>query len=253
MFSIRSVVNEWQQQYRLRKASRDRENRVHRFTIDGIELVIRDQYQSLAAHYIASEMQRNCYTLDTICFSPGDIVIDIGAHVGIFACYLAKRFPFLTIYAFEPVPRNFSNLLLNIGENRVSGVHPFNEAVSGDGRRISLEVSDRNSGGASAFDVNANEQKTAVVTVPSQTLDSIFEKFSIKRCKLLKIDCEGAEYEILTNSAMLGKIDCLRGEFHESRYLENLGCSPEKLIDYCGKFIDRNKIGVEIFNSSLNA
>ena len=92
MFSIRHTFKEWEKQSRLRKAPREGENRIHHVAIDGIELVIRDHRRSLAAQFIASEMQRDCYQLDKIPFSKGDIVMDIGAHVGIFACWLAKRF-----------------------------------------------------------------------------------------------------------------------------------------------------------------
>jgi FkbM family methyltransferase len=247
MLLFQNTFSEWQKQFQLRKVPREGENRVHHFAFDGIELVIRDHCQSLAAQFIASEMKRNCYQLDKISFADKDVVIDIGAHVGIFDCYLAKRFPFLTIIAFEPVPRNFSNLLLNIRENRVTGIQSFNEAVSCTGKTVSLNVSSRNTGGASAFNVNSNDPHLFPVDVRSRTLDSIFKDFSISRCKLLKIDCEGAEYEILTCATVLERIEYLRGEFHKNGYLTKLGYSPEKLIDHCGKFMDRDKIAIEIF------
>jgi hypothetical protein len=59
------------------------------------------------------------YGLETIGFQPGDIVIDVGAHLGLVSLYLAKRWPFLRIYA-----RNMDTCLRRnrVGFARVSEV-----------------------------------------------------------------------------------------------------------------------------------
>ena len=58
---------------------------------------------------------------------------------------------------------------------------------------------------------------TPVETVRVVTLDDVFEHCAIDRCDLLKLDCEGAEYEILygAGAETLGRIGNLVLEYHE--------------------------------------
>ena len=78
----------------------------------------------------------------------------------------------------------------------------------------------------------------------STTLDRIFEGHQISRCKLLKIDCEGAEHEILRGSARLDSIDYLSGEFHADAHLRSQGHSIDGLIDYCADVIPRSHLRI---------
>jgi hypothetical protein len=78
------------------------------------------------------------------------------------------------------------------------------------------------------------------------SLDEIIIQNNINEVELLKIDCEGAEYDILYNSISLKNkiIKSMVGEFHNLKYnkLENTG---EQLILYCKEFIS------EIFKVSI--
>jgi FkbM family methyltransferase len=51
-------------------------------------------------------------------FWEGDVVVDIGAHVGLFAIYLAKRYP-LEAACFEPFPQT-RNCVENLQLNRIT-------------------------------------------------------------------------------------------------------------------------------------
>jgi FkbM family methyltransferase len=163
-----------------------------------------------------------------IAFCPGDIVIDVGAHVGMFSIYLAKRFPFLSIFAFEPEPTNFNNLLNNLGLNRISNVVPRNIALTKDSRPFSLIAPIHNSGGASGFFDSATPGVNTVAS--SETLESVFESNRIEKCKLLKMDCEGAEHEVLLNTKSLSKVEWLSIEIHVNKNLEQEGYSRHRLV-----------------------
>jgi len=54
------------------------------------------------------------------------------------------------------------------------------------------------------------------LSVPSVTLRDIFEEHRIRRCDFLKIDCEGAEYDILYSSSpdVLERVDQIAMEVH---------------------------------------
>ena len=155
---------------------------------------------------------RNDYHLDDFTIPDGGVILDIGAHKGIVSCYLAKKYPQATIYAFEPVKENYAALLENVKRNNITNVVAANIAVTKDGRPVRM-VADayRNSGGANIY---GNGQQEA----QSTTLDEVFKVYNIEHVSLLKIDCEGAEYEILGSAnGLLKRVDAMRGEFHRAR------------------------------------
>jgi len=155
--------------------------------IRGIQLIVADVRGSIATGIILHELSRDDYGLRQIEFGFGDIVVDIGAHVGVFSMYLAKRYPFLSIISFEPTPCNFVNLKRNLQLNGVGNVHACNLAVTADGRNIQMLVDPRNTGGASGFVQTATPEQQ-VFAARSTTLDAIFADYGLTSCKMLKID-----------------------------------------------------------------
>ena len=206
---------------------------------------IYDYASTGAANLIAKELSEEHYGLSKIPFNKGDVVIDIGGHIGIFSIYLAKLHPEITIYAYEPIPDNFHHFQKNIVHNDVSNIHVFNQAVTKDGRSMPMTVNFKhNSGGATATwdNQHLDSDDFTEYTVESITLNSIFESYQIDRCRLLKIDCEGSEYEILLNTPYLDRIDFISAEFHTNEYLQAQGYSPDLLYDYCRQFIPADHI-----------
>src|SRR3990172_6059099 len=156
------------------------------------------------------------------------VVIDIGAHVGVIAVYLAKTYG-VTVYAFEPIWDNYSRLIHNVYNNNLSDwVYSVNKAVTGDGRKVMLNINPTaNSGGASEYTSDDGQTETR----ESKTLADIFGDSELDRCRLLKIDSEGAEYDILLNTPadLLSRIDYIRGEFHTNKRLKAAGHKPAAL------------------------
>jgi FkbM family methyltransferase len=213
------------------------------FSIRGVDIWAADVPGSGSAEIIAGELCDDCYGLDRIDFAPGDIVLDVGAHVGLFAAYVGLRYPEVSVHSFEPFPDNFELLSENVGRNRVSNVriHPF--GISGDGRLLKMATDPENSGGATCHSRTLTAR--AADMIPSATLDAVFEALGIERCKLLKIDCEGSEYEILHATRSLGKVEYLSGEFHFNDPLLAQGHTPEGLRLHCQKYIEPSRIAVQ--------
>ena len=163
-------------------------------------------------------------------------VIDIGANIGIFSIYsaiLAKRG---RVYAYEPHPANFQLLRENVRINNLSErVHSFQYAVAGQSGERKLQVSTE-MGAHSLVGNRCGEG----LNIRAVTLRDIFEQNSIVGDVFMKIDCEGAEYEILFNTPpkYLLRIKAMAGEYHPvdrvglfyslSQYLSDLGFEVNK-------------------------
>lgn len=189
--------------------------------IDGIELDIEDDPAGGVARSIASEITHT-YRLQDLSFQPGDVVLDIGAHVGVVSCYLAKKWPHVTIYAYEPIEANYRRLERNLRVNGCTNVHICNRAITADGRELTMRGdANTNTGGYSAFSGGPE-----VRHVQSETLPPF-----VGNIALLKLDCEGAEYEILQSiEGQLSRIDTLIMEVHENAALKAQFGSGARLI-----------------------
>jgi FkbM family methyltransferase len=217
---------------------------LHRYQIDGISLLAYDDADSQAANWVAWELQADDYRLRDIRFGEGDVVIDIGAHVGLFSIYLAKRWPVIKVFSFEPFPVNFRNCAENLQLNGITNVVLSPKAITNDNRLLNMATDPHNSGGASAI-VKTFESNGIVTDLASMTLDEVFLAHEIGRCKLMKIDCEGMEYEILLGARVLDKVEYLAGEFHASPSLQNRGWCPERLRAYCSSFFADHKMKIQ--------
>jgi FkbM family methyltransferase len=159
-------------------------------------------------------------------FQPGDIILDLGANLGIISILLSKKFPFTKIYSFEASPINFQNFVKNIEDNNCTNITPFNLAVwSTTDDTIEIPTSPTNSGGSSIYYKPEFFDQYPVSKVKTISLEDILSQNNIEDCKLLKIDVEGAEYEIFKSfpEEKLNIIKNIGIEFHR--------CDASKLID----------------------
>ncbi len=213
--------------------------------VNGIALDLADHPTSVVRDEVAAALEDDLYGIETVAFCSKDIVIDIGANIGMVSLYIARKFPDVTVYAYEPIPANYAHLLQNIGNNGVGNIRAFNVAVTGDGRDIDMVVHPAsNTGGATACLGNMRPEGHEYHRVRSITLDEVFAANNIERCRLLKIDCEGSEHEMLLSTRSLGRIDFLSAEFHINRNLETKGYSIERLTGYCRKYFAADKLRI---------
>ena len=213
---------------------------------NGVKMAIEDDPDGGVAKIVCKEIELS-YDLDSIPFEAGDVVLDIGAHVGVVSIYLAKRHPEIEIIAFEPVTENYLQLLKNRVANQVTNVSAHNQAVTGDGRQVCLGGDfHENTGGISILKARTGTSDASadgyVRTSASMRLKAIFDEYGLERVKLLKIDCEGAEYEIFrAEPELLSRVDYLRGEFHAFP-----GHDPDELLALCRRYIRPENIRVSI-------
>jgi FkbM family methyltransferase len=119
---------------------------------------------------------------------PGDVVLDIGANVGIFAVRQALRGA--CVYAFEPNPEAFSRLRSNVEANLLPGaVATYHKAVGISPGRAALRRSNAT--------VATRVVPDAGTEIEVVTLDQIVTELGLDAVSLLKLDVEGAEVDIL--------------------------------------------------------
>lgn len=153
-------------------------------------------------------------------------VVEIGANIGVFAIYAATTEPNVRVYSFEPVRANYDVLVKNIAENRCQDrITPFNLGVASKKgkRKFYLGSSPEHS----LYRDNVCDQSGESVSVDCLSLNDILTANSISKVDLLKINAEGAEYEILysTSKESFDKIDEIRMEYHkQSSERHNLEC-----------------------------
>ncbi|MEW6587893.1 MAG: FkbM family methyltransferase [Thermoproteota archaeon] len=140
-----------------------------------------------------------------------DIIIDIGAHVGLFALYAAQYCKTGKIFCFEPIKDNFDLLVENIHLNKLTNVSCFNNAVSGKDKAVKIYLNSVDQAAHSVYGIGGE-----YVEVNAITLNHIIDTNQIKVCNLLKLDCEGSEYEIFqsTPDDYLQKIQKICMEYH---------------------------------------
>jgi len=152
----------------------------------------------------------NEYDIEDFEINVNDTVIDIGAHIGLFSLLVSQLCKTGKILSFEPVSENFDLLVSNLKLNHIKNILPFNMAVSKNSGRLDLFLNNDQS----AHSIFSKSSES--ISVESTSLQKIFEENKISSCKLLKLDCEGAEYEIIDSlpSKYLDKIQNMVIEYH---------------------------------------
>lgn len=193
--------------------------RLHTFDLIVLnEMYILKEYASLY-HYI----------------TPKSVVIDIGAHIGTFSILAGRLRKGVRVFSFEPFPENFSLLQQNIQRNNLaSTVFAFQTGIGARKEKRRLYIHPGNTGGHSMY---KKSKKSRQITLIS--LKDVFKAHNILSCAFLKMDCEGAEYEILLNTPknILNKIQCIALEYHANGNSETL----VKFLEKNGFIIQRAK------------
>ena len=164
---------------------------------------------------------------------PGITVVDIGANIGAFALYAAKKGAG-QVLAYEPNGASFRCLEQNVLGNRLKSVIQAKRlAVTGQaGRTVRFPAE------ASMYGRIAEAGRAGgLESVETTSLARIVESDAPQGIDLLKIDCEGAEYDILLGAeAALAHVREIRMEYHDGR--------PRELVELfrrCGFEITRQR------------
>ncbi|MCK4622628.1 MAG: FkbM family methyltransferase [Desulfuromonadales bacterium] len=126
-------------------------------------------------------------------------IIDVGANTGMFALRAKEIAPKAQIICFEPFPPNYDQLKANLEINSLTGVTPMRKGVGGKSGKTRLYVHPTNVGGHS---VHAGLSGDKFIEIELVDLASALSYTPGGKCDLLKLDCEGAEYQIIKSLSL---------------------------------------------------
>lgn len=184
----------------------------------------------------------NCYEApEVLQWGPVGTIVDIGANIGIFTLRCKQLWPQARVIAIEPHPENFARLVEHIEINHLTDVQPLNVGIADQCGCLDLYLSPRNIGGHSLY---KNKEGAPSISVPITTFADVLTKTDSNGSGLLlKIDCEGCEYPLLTNLTheMATRIACIIFEPEDSLYnvnallehLEKLGFQTSRFGSLC--------------------
>ena len=159
-----------------------------------------------------------CYTGDGF-YSPRstDVVIDIGANIGITALYLNWRAPGIRVHCFEPAAAARAKFGAQLTRNGLTQVVVHEEAVS-DHLGSARLFSDTYSGHGSLYQDHMECSVHAVHETRLITLSDAIAMTEAHVVDLLKIDAEGSEVDILSANPVkdLAYVKRAVVEYHEA-------------------------------------
>ena len=203
---------------------------------------------------------QECYAKSGFEIRSTDTIVDIGGNMGFFALWAATQAPAGCIVSVEPTPA-IDCLLDNIQHNSLSNVKALRAAIGRDGDEIELHYHPSYSSMShntkfkhshflriiSRFASFFFSNRNAGVIIKSKciSLKRLLENYNIDRLNLLKLDCEGAEYNIFKNldTEDLQRIDKIVMEFHELH--------PEHNHCQLVAKLEQNNFQVEVYKNPL--
>jgi FkbM family methyltransferase len=181
-------------------------------TIDGLRYRVRRL--AWDEGFLRNAVESGNYTRQEFALRATDTVIDIGANIGAFSVYAASQVKRGRVLAFEPASDNFALLAQNARLNGLANLTTVRAAVAG--RSGSITLYRAQGSGAHSTTAGRLAATTGTEEVEALSLEEVFRRYDVDRCHLLKLNCEGAEFEILYSAPaeVLARIDRIAMEYH---------------------------------------
>lgn len=191
--------------------------------------------------YRRGETLATSYGLKNIKFNKSDVVVDCGANYGDLFIYLDGKIHEKNYISFEPAPIEYKCIRMNIPKGR-----NFNLGLSNCEGEKKFYLSSATADSS----LIKPKQYFKIIKVKVTKLDLINTLTEIKRCKLLKLEAEGGEPEILDCATKFMKI-C---EYIAIDGSPERGVNRQLTFQYLNnKLLKNNFLMVDIFGSGYRA
>ena len=181
------------------------------------------------------------YNPEFLSINKGDLVIDIGANIGVFGVFAASEGAG-RIIEVEPFPGNIKRIKKNFSINKMSTPIILEAAVSDKNGTDDIFLGDLDSHNMLYKDSRKIFGFEKHIRVKTVTLNEILQKYSIKHVDFLKIDCEGEEGAIMESTfpSSWKKIDKVAIEYHDNTSV----ISHQQIVKKLSRLGFRSKVAV---------
>lgn len=168
------------------------------------------------------------------------VIIDIGANTGLFSLRMKQLYPESSLYSYEPFLKNFEQLEQNINLSKLRNIDIFQKGVGGRTRTEKLFLNKNNLGGHSLFEKEARSSEFVEIEIIG--IADLLSNLGVDRIHLIKMDCEGSEYEIIKgiDSRLASLIEIILFESTESVYNLSELTDHLKALDFEIEFIEKS-------------
>jgi FkbM family methyltransferase len=151
-----------------------------------------------------------------------NVIVDVGSNIGGSIIHFHRLFPSARIYGFEPHPETFRILELNV--SRMPSVSVFNFGLGDSDQKLEIPFKGTDFSVFSTGQSGPLNKNAPVVSCEVRNIATALPALGIEKVDLIKIDCEGSEYDILTAlpQNLLAGCKWIVGEIHDDKGFELL-------------------------------
>ena len=204
-------------------------NKLYLDSSDSLRLSVKKEFEPQTTDLI----QKNIFS--------GNIVVDIGANIGFFTLIMANGVKKEgKVFSFEPELENYKLLSKNVKENNLQNIILENKAVGNKNGSAEMYLASKENNIYSQsmhriFSSKIVSQNSTPITIKIIKLDDFFEKLDlIKKINLIKIDVEGAEFDVLKgmNKILDSNKDLKIIMEFSLENLQDFGSKPDEVVDF---------------------
>lgn len=169
-------------------------------------------------------IRENCYSICN--FNKNDIWLDIGGNIGIFPIFYCEKVK--EVISFEPDKDNICSFIKNIELNNIKNYKLVEKAVIGNDDKI-VEFfinTKKNKGSHSIFNIKGSRDKVLADAI------NINEVLKLYNPNCIKLDIEGAEYEVILAINDFSNINQIVFEYHTRILKDSTGYKFDILQNY---------------------
>src|SRR4051812_34318918 len=161
-------------------------------------MLARPTTTSMADLFVLREVLLDEVYKDILPFLDGEglRVVDIGANLGSFTVWLHRKVGLRDAYCFEPEPDSFRLLQFNLSKNDCAFARALPFAVGGEERKAQITLTRSSPGATSIYSAQQADPQTSSSSIRVASFDDWLQGLE-GDFDLLKLDCEGAEWEIV--------------------------------------------------------
>jgi len=172
--------------------------------LEGLEVVIVPGEQVSQAVYVSGLFEPCTAVVLRALLREGDTFVDVGANVGLLTM-LAARWVGRSglVVSVEPSSREFARLQQNLAHNALDNVRPLQAALGSHDGTARLRIADARHGGHNTLRdrfVHETAHEIRTEGVPLMRLDDHLAAVGVQRVRVIKIDVEGSEPDVLAGA-----------------------------------------------------